>query len=117
MILLFAFASTGLLLGLLSLYSMHQSLRRQFSKVFAQVVILASIGLSGFGIWLGRFQRWNSWDVFTRPDVLLLDIVNTLTTWNELVRAVGISVLLSGILLIGYGFLLAIMGSPKVSNS
>ena len=116
-ILLFAFACTGLLLGLLSLHNMHQTLRRQFSKGFSRAIILASIGLSGFGIWLGRFQRWNSWDIFTRPDVLLLDIVNTLTTWSELVRAIGISVLLSGILLIGYGVLLALMGSQATSRS
>lgn len=115
--LLFAFASTGLLLGLLSLRIIHQALRRQFSKGFAWGIVLISIALSGFGIWLGRFQRWNSWDVITRPDSLLLDLVNTLTTWHELVRAVGVSVLLSGILLIGYGLLLALMGNPATSRS
>jgi uncharacterized membrane protein len=117
MLLLFAFASTGLLLGLLSLHKVQQTLRSYRSKMFTQTVILSSIGLSGFGIWLGRFQRWNSWDIFTRPDVLLLDIVNTLTTWHELVRAVGISVLLSGILLVGYGFLLALMGQQTTAKS
>lgn len=117
LVLLFAFASTGLLLGLLSLYKMHQNLQRQYSKSLVQVVILSSIGLSGFGIWLGRFQRWNSWDIFTRPDVLLLDIANTLSSWHELVRALGISVLLSGILLVGYGVLIALMGSQTTYKS
>ncbi|MDO8365765.1 MAG: DUF1361 domain-containing protein [Saprospiraceae bacterium] len=117
LVLIFAFASTGLLLGLLSLRNMHQTLHRKFSKGFALAVILASIGLSGFGIWLGRFQRWNSWDIFTRPDVLLLDIANTLTTWHDLLRAIGISVLLSGILLIGYGLLLALMGNQTTAKS
>jgi len=117
MVLLFSFASTGLLLGLLSLRNMHQTLQKQFSKGFAKAIILASIGLSGFGIWLGRFQRWNSWDIFTRPDVLLLDIANTLTSWHELLRAIGISVLLSGILLIGYGLLVALMGNQALTTS
>ena len=117
LVLLFAFASTGLLLGLLSLHKMHQALRGRFSNIFSNFTILASIGLSGFGIWLGRFQRWNSWDIITRPEALLLDIANTLTTWHELVRAVGVSVLLSGILLIGYGLLLAIMGNRVTSRS
>ena len=80
-------------------------------------IILTPIGLSGFGIWLGRFQRWNSWDIFTRPDILLLDIANTLTTWHELVRAIGISILLSGILLIGYGLLVALMSTQATSRS
>ena len=117
LVILFAFASTGLLLGLLSMRNIHQSLQQQFTKPFVQSVMLSAIGLSGFGIWLGRFQRWNSWDIFTRPDQLLLDIVNTLSTWHELVRAVGISVLLSGILLIGYGLLVALMGSPATSRT
>ncbi len=117
LILLFAFASTGLLLGLLSLHKVHQVLRKRFSSLWTNSLVLGSIGLSGFGIWLGRFQRWNSWDVFARPDALLVDLVNTLTTWHELVRAVGVSVLLSGILLVGYGVLLAMMGQPSASRS
>jgi uncharacterized membrane protein len=99
------------------LRNIHQTLQPHFSKGVVQTVMLSAMGLSGFGIWLGRFQRWNSWDIFTRPDLLLLDIVNTLSTWHELVRAVGISVLLSGILLIGYGLLVALMGNPATSRT
>lgn len=117
LMLLFAFSSTGLLLGLLSLHVVNQSLRKIFSKNIARVLVLMSIGLSGFGIWLGRFQRWNSWDILTRPDALLYDIVQTLSTWHELVRAVGVSVLLSGILLIGYGLLLALLDSRTSADA
>ena len=87
LVLLFAFSSTGLLLGLLSLRNIHQTLQPHFSKGGVQTVMLSAMGLSGFGIWLGRFQRWNSWDIFTRPDQLLLDIVNTLSTWHETFNA------------------------------
>mgnify|MGYP000054457986 CR=1 FL=1 len=109
LILLFAAASTGLLLGLLSIYEVHQVLKNWFSKRYSNLLILAAIGLSGFGIWLGRFQRWNSWDILTRPLDLLSDIADTFTTRHELLHALGISGLLSGVLLMGYGILTTLM--------
>ena len=34
--------------------------------------------LSGVGVYLGRFERWNSWDVLTSPVALLADSFNWL---------------------------------------
>lgn len=121
--LLFGTACTGLLLGLLSIHEAHRVFRRWFSNGWSNVLVLASIGLSGFGVWLGRFQRWNSWDILTRPMALLSDIFDTFTTRHELVKAVGISGLLSGVLLVGYVILVTMMSgqghnqaSEKQSN-
>jgi uncharacterized membrane protein len=36
------------------------------------------VGLSGFGIYLGRFLRWNSWDVFVHPLRLSYDVLTRL---------------------------------------
>lgn len=112
--LFFTTASLGMTLGLLSLYEVHQLLKRWFSKSFAALMILFCIGLSGFGVWLGRFQRWNSWDIVTRPEALFRDIVQTLTTRHELIHAMGISVLLSCVLLVGYGLLVVLLDGRKV---
>lgn len=111
MIMLFAFASTGLLLGLLSLHEVQRALRREFSMLFSQALVLLSIGLSGFGVWLGRFQRWNSWDILTNPDGLLRDILLTLTQRGELIKAAGVSGLIAGMLLVGYSVLLVLLST------
>jgi uncharacterized membrane protein len=116
LVLLFAAACTGLTLGLLSIYEVHLVLNRWFSKTFSFVLIVSAIGLSGFGVWLGRFQRWNSWDIVTRPGALLRDIAETLTTRHELIHAVGISALLSGVLVVGYGLLSALLGGSRTQN-
>lgn len=116
LVLFFTTASLGLMLGLLSLYEVHLVLKRWLSKTFAKFLILSAIGLCGFGVWLGRFQRWNSWDIVTRPDALLRDIADTFTTRHELMHAAGISTLLSGILLVGYGLLTAMLDSKAESG-
>ena len=66
-----AAAWTGLLLGFISLYLMQSVVRRVFGAANAWAFAVAVIVLGSFGIYLGRFQRWNSWDVVARPDELL----------------------------------------------
>lgn len=109
LLLLFAFAFTGLMLGLLSLHEVQRTLRQWFAPLWTWLMALSAIGLSGFGVWLGRFQRWNSWDLVTNPLGLLRDIAHTFMQRHELLQALGISALLSGILLMGYGMLSAML--------
>jgi uncharacterized membrane protein len=41
---------------------------------------LTTHALSAFGVYLGRFQRFNSWDIMTNPDYLADSIFNNLTS-------------------------------------
>jgi uncharacterized membrane protein len=61
-----AFALTGLLLGLGSLYLVQSAVRRELGWI----VVAASLLLGSVGIYLGRFVRLNSWDFFTNPHYL-----------------------------------------------
>ena len=69
-----SYALTGMFLGLVSLYLMQSLARRSFGAVTSWVFTLAVLAVTGFGVYLGRFPRWNSWDVLTDPTALLLDI-------------------------------------------
>ncbi len=60
-------ALTGLVLGFVSLYLMHCIVQRVVGRAASWVFILVVTGLSGFGIYLGRFMRFNSWDVLLKP--------------------------------------------------
>ena len=66
-VLVAAAAWCGLILGFVSLYLMQAVVRRAVGAVRAWLFVLVVLALSSFGIYLGRFQRWNSWDVFTQP--------------------------------------------------
>jgi len=74
LILLVAFAWTGVFLGMVSLFLMQSLVQRRLGRAAAWSFSLAAIGLSGFGVYLGRFVRWNSWDLLTSPRAVLLDI-------------------------------------------
>ncbi len=73
-LMLTAFAWSGLLLGFVSLYLMQSVFRSLFGWVAAWLLTMAAIGLASFGVFLGRFLRWNSWDVFVEPRALLADV-------------------------------------------
>lgn len=78
MFLVFVFALNGLLLGLLSLLDIRCLLASRFSsKITALIVFLVCI-LSGYGIYLGRFLRFNSWDLLTKPVTLFSKIFYSL---------------------------------------
>ena len=60
-------ALTGFVLGFVSLYLMQSVVRRMYGQIVSWLFIAGVAGLSGFGIYLGRFVRLNSWDVIAKP--------------------------------------------------
>jgi uncharacterized membrane protein len=96
-LLLSAAAWAGLLLGLTSLFLMHSVARRFIGALNAWVLVTGVLAASSFGIYLGRFQRWNSWDVFVRPGALLAQ-----ATQGFHARPLALTVLLTAFLLTSY---------------
>ena len=74
MMLILSCALTGLVLGFVSLYLMQGIVKRMAGGAVSWLFVAAVAGLSGVGVWLGRFQRFNSWDVVFRPVKLYHDI-------------------------------------------
>ena len=108
LMMLFSFALTGLMLGFLSLYLMQTAVARRYGGLIGWLFVTIALGLSGFGVYIGRFLRWNSWDVFTNPLYLLSDIAHTIFDPQLTLRTVAISSLLSVILLFTYVFLFSL---------
>ena len=73
-ILIVWFAWTGLLLGVVSLHLMQDIIARMLGKTVSWFFVLGVTVQVGFGVYVGRFMRWNSWDTWNRPTALLLDI-------------------------------------------
>ncbi len=66
-LMIFLCAVAGLLAGVYSTALAHRTLRRLTNVLVAWAVVLACQGLAGFGIYLGRYVRLNSWDLWSHP--------------------------------------------------
>ncbi|WP_052736970.1 DUF1361 domain-containing protein [Paenibacillus algorifonticola] len=72
-------ASVGVLLSVVSLYSLHQLVRQAFGIVTGWLFAVVILLLSSFGIYIGRFVRWNTWDVWARPHVVFGQLYEIVT--------------------------------------
>jgi len=115
-VLISAGAWAGLLLGFISLYLMQAVVRRALGALNAWLFVLFALVLSSFGIYLGRFQRSNSWDVFVRPRTFAGDVWTRLGNPDEYARAVAVTVLFTAFLaatyLVFYSFARATVREP-----
>jgi len=68
LVLILLCALTGLMLGFVSLYLMQSVVADRFGRLAGWLFIVGVAGLTGIGVFIGRFLRLNSWDVFLRPE-------------------------------------------------
>lgn len=73
-VLLFTSAGTGLSMAFASLYKVETFLLKQVSHSTTNKLVLLSLFMGSFGVYLGRFLRWNSWDIVTNPFALFKEI-------------------------------------------
>lgn len=69
-----SFAFNGLILFFLSLSDMERLLKQQLNHQLVTIMRLSIFGLTAFGIYLGRFLRYNSWEIINNPTALLSDM-------------------------------------------
>jgi uncharacterized membrane protein len=106
----------GLALGFVSLYLVHSVGGRLLGVVNAWLLVLVALALSSFGIYLGRFERWNSWDVVAQPKGLLVAIARGVADPLAHPRTIAVTALftvfLSLIYLVCYSFARLAVGEP-----
>ncbi|TDB68295.1 DUF1361 domain-containing protein [Arundinibacter roseus] len=104
-IMLFYYAQISLINGLVSLYWFHQTWNRTYSNSTGTVLLLASFPLGGFGVFLGRIQRWNSWDILHNPQNLLPNIIESAFNRTAILLSVEFGLLLGTLYLVLWGLL------------
>lgn len=82
MLLVFVYAIIGLLFGLFSMIDVYHVLKSKYDAKNANFFMIYLCLLCGYGVYLGRFLRFNSWDLFTKPYTLIYNIAHSLTSYN-----------------------------------
>ncbi len=101
-------AWTGLLLAVASLQIVQRMVKQSVGFVWSWIMVLVVVGLNGVGIYLGRFLRWNSWDVVTDPLAVLQDAITPFLHPIAHRQPVAIIIVFSAILLVVYVSVLAL---------
>lgn len=96
MILLFAWA--GLFAGFKSLQDVQRMLAKFMSERKSMIVVVLLLFIAAFGVYIGRFERWNSWDIITHPFSVLSDVGEKFLHPMEHLRTWGVTLLLGTLL-------------------
>ncbi len=102
MMLIFSYAWNGLILGFTSLWIVQEFVQTRFGKVASWLVVSFSLAASGFGIYLGRFLRWNSWDLFVDPRGLAVVILDRVANPLAYRQTLAVTLLFSVFLAVAY---------------
>ncbi len=97
-----SFAWTGLFLAVASLNAMQNVIKDYFGRIVGWLFAFGAIGLSGLGIYLGRFLNWNSWDLIFQPHDVLGDIVARFAHPIKYSQAYGVTLLFAAFFLVCY---------------
>jgi uncharacterized membrane protein len=96
------FAITGCFLAIASLRSIHRMIDNSVGRVLGWLFALFALGLASFGVYLGRFGRYNTWDILFEPKSLLKEITSNLLNPLDNLGFLGFTIMFTCILLVFY---------------
>jgi uncharacterized membrane protein len=106
-------AWNGLILGMTSLMNVEIFLARHLKKTWVIICVFVSLLLCGYGVFIGRFFRFNSWNILTAPRDLAYSSAKHLLRWQHYQKLWVFTILFSVLLTIIYFTLKNLPHSPK----
>jgi hypothetical protein len=101
-ILLQSFAWNGLVLGFLAIHKVQMLIAKSSTLIKSWAFVIFALVVSSFGIYLGRFWRWNSWDLIFYPVEIMGDIRNILFYPKYNLSSIGLTLFFSCFLIVAY---------------
>ena len=95
-------AWTGIVLGIYALRLLQEIVRAWVGTILSWIFVLVVIGLSGVGIYVGRFLRWNTWDLLVQPQAVFYDILVRLRHPLGYPKTYGVTLLYAALIFVCY---------------
>jgi uncharacterized membrane protein len=95
-------AWTGCVLGAVSLGIMQGIVAQYLGRAVSWLFVLGTAGLCGVGIYLGRFERWNSWDLLVSPRARVAEMAAPLLNPSAYLRPWAMCALFAAFFLVSY---------------
>lgn len=102
LMMLLSFALNGLFLGYISLVLVESVLEGIFNRTIAMIASMVFTFAAAYGIYLGRFHRFNSWEVWTAPSAIGGKVLDTMLHPVAHARIWAITLMLGFIMYAGY---------------
>ena len=116
-VLQYGFAAwTGIILGVVSLRLVHDRIERDFGRLYGWAAVIVSIGLCAIGVVIGRFARWNSWDLVTRPDAVMATTLEWVRSPFTYVQSTGVALAVAAFFGLAYLTIWALGGLLVTSS-
>jgi len=114
--LLAAFAWAGLYLALYSLRHVQRLIQQHLGAAIGWGFSMGVLALSGLGMYMGRYLRWNSWDIVLHPRAVLTDVAVRLVNPMAYPRTLGVTVVFAAFLFVCYLSLLPALQRPSEAS-
>ena len=115
-ILLFSSSVLGLMMAFISLYRVEKYLHKFFRRKMVTLLIITILFLGSFGVYLGRFLRWNSWDIISNPFQLILSVGHRIFSPFDHLQTWGITIILTVLFYLLYFSLKKLPGYLSQAN-
>jgi uncharacterized membrane protein len=74
-VLIFSAAINGLIMAYTSLHQVELFLESKFNNQKTKLIVFGCLFLGSFGVYIGRFLRWNSWDILVNPFGVAFEVI------------------------------------------
>lgn len=102
-VLQYGFAAwTGIILAVVSMRMVHRRLTDEFGRAVGWAAMAATVALCAIGVVIGRFQRWNSWDLVHRPDAVVAGTFDWVRNPFSYVESTGVGLAVAAFLGLAY---------------